>query len=169
MHCIPRIFLALITLLTIGSALAEGRCPPGQYPVGGQGVGGCAPIPGGEGGAQAAPRPTGRWIKTWGAISVSPASGAVGVSVGQKKKSAAIDEAQTRCMTEGASDCHNLTAFKNQCVAFATDHKNKQARANTGASKDQATERVMGDCVKAGLDQCKVVYSDCAKPEFISY
>ncbi|TGS15267.1 DUF4189 domain-containing protein, partial [Mesorhizobium sp. M1C.F.Ca.ET.187.01.1.1] len=28
------------------TASAEGRCPPGQYPIGGQGVGGCAPIPG---------------------------------------------------------------------------------------------------------------------------
>lgn len=32
-------------------AHAEGRCPPGQYPIGGPGVGGCAPIPGGEGAA----------------------------------------------------------------------------------------------------------------------
>lgn len=29
-----------------GHAFAEGGCPAGQYPIGGQGVQGCAPIPG---------------------------------------------------------------------------------------------------------------------------
>ena len=49
------------------AAMAEGRCPPGQYPIGGQGVGGCAPIPGaGQSGDGVAP--TGRWETRWGAI-----------------------------------------------------------------------------------------------------
>lgn len=59
----------LLCLFVTGEARAEGRCPPGQYPIGGQGVGGCAPIPGsGTGGVQSGPIATGRWIKTWGAI-----------------------------------------------------------------------------------------------------
>lgn len=39
------ILLTLAPLVTYG----EGRCPPGQYPVGGQGAGGCAPIPASQG------------------------------------------------------------------------------------------------------------------------
>ncbi|WP_440862118.1 hypothetical protein [Stenotrophomonas maltophilia] len=42
------VILALLfaALLVANNANAEGRCPAGQYPIGDQGVGGCAPIPG---------------------------------------------------------------------------------------------------------------------------
>lgn len=65
--------LAALLLVTLaGSAFGEGACPPGQYPIGGQGVQGCAPIPQSGAGGGSGPRPTGRWIKTWGAIGLSP-------------------------------------------------------------------------------------------------
>jgi hypothetical protein len=43
--------IAFVVLLAVSVMLpfaagAEGRCPPGSYPAGGQGVGGCAPHPG---------------------------------------------------------------------------------------------------------------------------
>ena len=41
------IFFIFIIYLTIENVHAEGNCPSGYYPVGGQGVQGCAPIPGG--------------------------------------------------------------------------------------------------------------------------
>ncbi len=63
-----RFFFALLLggMAVTGTAHAEGGCPSGMYPIGGQGVQGCAPIPGasaGQGGASppAPPRPTGRW------------------------------------------------------------------------------------------------------------
>ncbi len=50
------ISLRSIRLCTLGFAFlgahvayAEGGCPPGSYPIGGQGVQGCAPIPGAGG------------------------------------------------------------------------------------------------------------------------
>nr|WP_080376630.1 DUF4189 domain-containing protein [Stenotrophomonas pavanii] len=95
--------LAIVLALTSDLAWAEGRCPPGQYPIGGQGAGGCAPIPAGGSGAES-PRPTGRWIKTWGAIALSP-SGASGASTGKKSKSLAAKEAEAVCAQEGASGC----------------------------------------------------------------
>lgn len=53
----------------VHSALAEGNCPPGMYPIGGQGVQGCAPIPGAAGASTspstpAPARPLGEWVKT---------------------------------------------------------------------------------------------------------
>lgn len=42
---ISLISLTLFSLTMSGVAHAEGNCPPGYYPVGGQGVQGCAPIP----------------------------------------------------------------------------------------------------------------------------
>lgn len=45
---------------------AEGNCPAGMYPIGGQGVLGCTPIPQST---QAAPsQPSGHWVSQWGAI-----------------------------------------------------------------------------------------------------
>ncbi|WP_313051228.1 hypothetical protein [Stenotrophomonas cyclobalanopsidis] len=39
-HC-----LLLIAGMLPLTALAEGNCPQGMYPIGGQGVQGCSPIP----------------------------------------------------------------------------------------------------------------------------
>jgi len=66
-------------------ARADGRCPPGQYPVGGQGVGGCAPIPGGS---SQATRP-------WGAIAGAASTGDMGASVGKNKEGSDIRGAGT--------------------------------------------------------------------------
>lgn len=67
---LPRCAIALALCLALPClAKAEGRCPPGQFPVGGQGMEGCAPIPGGGGDSgPAAPVPTGEWEMRWGAI-----------------------------------------------------------------------------------------------------
>lgn len=64
-----------MALLVPAAAMAEGRCPPGQYPIGGQGMAGCAPLPGAGDGENSGPTPTGRWIKTWGAISMASNGG----------------------------------------------------------------------------------------------
>ena len=64
MKCI----VVLLLLVISNVALAEGRCPR-AVPVGGQGVGGCAPIPGGQaGGESSGPMPTGKWETRWGAL-----------------------------------------------------------------------------------------------------
>ena len=68
--CLMRIIhlLAPLVFMIATSAFeahAEGgvlRAVPHRRP----GVGGCAPIPGGEGAATSEPRATGKWIKTWG-------------------------------------------------------------------------------------------------------
>lgn len=52
-------------------AFAEGNCPPGYCPIGGQGARGCAPIPGAASGSGTTAEiqlasPTGKWVRTWG-------------------------------------------------------------------------------------------------------
>lgn len=61
----------LLLLGGVDRAWAEGNCPPGYYPIGGQGARGCAPIPGGATGSTGSSEirlatPTGKWTKTWG-------------------------------------------------------------------------------------------------------
>lgn len=109
------IFGAAACMLFLGFppvAGAEGRCPPGQYPIGGQGVGGCAPIPGGDAGSgQTGPIQTGRWNKTWGAIAMA-SNGDVGVSVGKVRKADASNEALANCSQHGASDCKVTQTYR---------------------------------------------------------
>jgi len=77
--------------LTASDVYAEGNCPPGYYPIGGQGVQGCAPISSQPAAGQGAsvpappPRPSGEWIKTWGALAQSPASDLIGAAMDWKR------------------------------------------------------------------------------------
>lgn len=164
---------ALLTLSLLAwscAAYAEGGCPVGQYPVGGQGVQGCAPIPGGGGGGDL--QPNGRWIKTWGAIYQSDATGAMGASVGKRTKAEAEKEAKDRCTTYGASDCMALIAYNNQCVAYAYPKKSSgggRVSAVRGPTKEVASTEVLKLCAARNESQCEVLYSDCTEPLFHSY
>ena len=108
-------------MLPVGSASAEGRCPPGQYPVGGPGIQGCAPIASGSSTPTqpSIPRPSGSWSLTWGSIFVSASTGATGVAVGKPTKRDAIAEAQAYCSSKGAKDCVEEITYENSCVALA--------------------------------------------------
>ncbi len=170
------IFRAVIVVCTMaalsvvaGPVLAEGRCSPGQYPIGDDRAPGCAPIPAGGGGAESGPRPTGRWIKTWGALS-SSASGDAGVSMGKFSKSDAQKDALAQCAQWGASDCRIDLAFKNTCVAAATAGGGRGTKIHTGADVGVAQARALKDCQVTGVGgECKVVYSGCTEPYFKAY
>lgn len=57
-------FLLGLSFFLFGqTAFAEGNCPSGYYPIGGQGVSGCAPMSSGSSGA---PQPSGQWDTRWG-------------------------------------------------------------------------------------------------------
>ena len=160
--------LALLAALFVysDSARAEGRCPPGQYPIGDQGVGGCAPIPGGAGGAGGAPVATGRWIKTWGAIALSP-SGASGASTGKRSKSSAVAEAEAVCARGGADGCKVAIAYKNQCaVAVVPKSLVGGTFFSSSATIEESKARAMKQCESKGLVDCQAIFEDCTKPEF---
>lgn len=173
MQALVKFTLTLAVFFAGGSvAFAEGGCPAGQYPIGGQGVQGCAPIPSaGSGGGDL--RPNGRWTKTWGAISISPSTLDVGTSVGQKSKAAAFAEAKARCSTYGAKDCGENFSYKNQCVAVAAPAGGRRGGVyySTAATKELAVERATQACKQGGgaSDACAVSYSDCTEPTFHSY
>lgn len=148
----------------INSAAAEGRCPPGQYPIGDQGVGGCAPIPGA---GQSAPEENpGHWVKTWGAVAGSM-NGDAGASTGHQAKASAERQAIERCGHWGATDCKVLYTYYNQCYAsIRTGRPDNGTMFNAGATKEQALERATQDCRKSGSQECMFVHSDCTKPFF---
>ncbi|SMR80805.1 protein of unknown function [Stenotrophomonas sp. yr243] len=151
------------------TAFAEGGCPAGQYPIGGQGVQGCAPIPGAGGGDSTAPRATGRWIKTWGAISVSP-DGKSGVAVGKRSKSEAEGEAMGQCVESGGQGCRASFAYKNQCVAAVVPSSGRGGTSfGGGETVEKAAELANSVCRKGGGEGCHSVYTACTAPEYVKY
>ena len=174
------LLLALLSSATV--AYAEGRCPPGQYPIGStQGVLGCAPIPGGDSGASAsaAPVPSGRWEKRWGAIADDVSAnargvvGATGVSESRKSKPEAESVALEQCRVAGGQKCAVMFTYNNQCVALAdpprgtVNGKSVSAGAeNVQIAKENALKRCSAESNGAN---CSVVYSACSMSEFRSF
>lgn len=157
--------LAVVLALTSDLAWAEGRCPPGQYPIGGQGAGGCAPIPAGGSGAES-PRPTGRWIKTWGAFAASP-SGIAGAASGWRKKADAGSAAVRSCSDAGGRDCQVKFTYKNQCATAAVSNAGAGGTFySAAATKEEAAGLSLAQCRAASKRTCEVVMSNCTEPEF---
>ncbi|MGV8958886.1 MAG: DUF4189 domain-containing protein [Stenotrophomonas sp.] len=161
-------FLLLSLLVFPEVAIAEGGCPPGSYPIGGQGVQGCAPIPSIGGGTEG-PRATGRWQKTWGAIAMSK-SGQSGVATDRVKKVDAVRDAIAECVSTGAKDCKVVFTYKNQCAAAATSKNGVSGTTFGRAANIPVAENIALDfCVSRGGEGCEIVYSACTEPEFKPY
>lgn len=96
-------FIALICLsvLSIISSVAkaEGNCPPGYYPVGGQGVQGCAPIPNYGGGGGYA-QPSYRSPTTEGYVAAGT-NGVIGVATAKIFRGKLEEKALQDCEKKG--------------------------------------------------------------------
>ncbi|WP_325051572.1 DUF4189 domain-containing protein [Stenotrophomonas sp. ZAC14D2_NAIMI4_7] len=174
---IRRILVAVLMIGTGGSgttAHAEGGCPPGSYPIGGQGVQGCAPIPGAGGGQSGSsiptpPRPTGRWHDAWGAIAHSKSTSVVGTASAETSRRSAERTALKKCAVEGAKDCAVVMAYTNQCFAWVIPNvggPGAQSGMARAATMELANELAQKECKDGAGDACKPFYSDCAEPTF---
>ncbi|MBN7830115.1 DUF4189 domain-containing protein [Stenotrophomonas maltophilia] len=175
--------LLLLAILSIpAAAYAEGRCPPGQYPVGGaQGVLGCAPIPGGvdSSSSPTAPAPSGKWEKRWGAIAEDSSANArrvvsaTGVSESRKSKSEAVSVALDQCRLGGGQKCQVLIVYNNQCVALADTPKGATSASSIAARAETlelARRNALEQCkAAANGTECSVIYSACSESEFKSF
>jgi uncharacterized protein DUF4189 len=157
--------LACVLLSVAGLALAEGgSCPPGYYPVGGQGASGCAPIPeyGASDGAinkREAIQPV--WEMQWGAIAVDFAMGKFGIGNAKRTKDEAENMALDECKKEGGSGCEIDLTYYNQCGAIAWGASD--ARTFRAESKEIASIHAIEACSKQTVD-CKIYYADCSFP-----
>lgn len=119
--------LILASLGWAGQVNAEGRCPPGSYPIGSEtGVMGCAPIPGagGESSAGIGPPTQGNRVKMvpqWVAFARSPNGQVIGWSVRQHKQKAADKQALKTCNKRSGEQCEVIASFTERC-AYALQH-----------------------------------------------
>ncbi|MBV6689945.1 DUF4189 domain-containing protein [Xanthomonas euvesicatoria pv. physalidis] len=154
------------------NAYAEQGCPPGQYPIGGQGVAACAPIPQGGGTQQALP--AGKWLKTWGAVA-SDGSNRLGVSKNKIKKADAQRDALEKCGSVSTKGCKLQFTYQNQCAAVAEPHRGDYSISGimsyAGApAKDIADSDALRNCQEKNMGkECRVIYSACSEPIFRPY
>ncbi|MBO9779631.1 DUF4189 domain-containing protein [Xanthomonas phaseoli pv. dieffenbachiae] len=165
--------LCVVFLAIPFSASTEQGCPPGQYPIGGQGAVACAPIP--QSTQQPQPRPTGKWIKTWGAIALGTIDGVpnYGAPTGLPNEASAKKEALARCAKLGADNCHVVTTYRNQCTAIGEPQRDGRPDPDgyvqfaRQPGKENAIKEALESCERRNPTmQCKVIYSACSEPIF---
>lgn len=167
-------FLIFLLVCVTNFAYAEGGCPPGQYPIGGQGAVACAPMPQNSS-QQNQSRPTGKWIKTWGAIALGVVDTVphYGVPTGLNSKAEAEEEALSRCKRIGAEGCYIVLTYRNQCAAIGEPQTNGQPNPDgyvqfvSEATKEGASRTVLNRCNARNPNmKCEVIFSKCSEPIF---
>ena len=159
-HLIVCTIIAVSTLAAPLTLLAQTRCPVGTP------TGSPACLPDDEGSAPR--RPTGEWIKTWGALVSSNQGHGAWTSKGKFTEEDARQDALGRCQATGVADCTVDSTYFNQCVAVVTS---AQRGGSIVKAKDKATaaKAALADCQNRGNSQCAVEFSDCTDPFFKRY
>ncbi len=171
---IKLIFLLLLGFASFG-AYAEGRCPPGQFPVGGQGMLGCAPIPG----AWQPGAGTGDYISAqkaaadaqlaanvraaqiarirhdstrdwWGVVVVSTEDGSWNVGLNGESARDATMDAMKNCR----GTCTPVLQFANTCMAPAYNEQGGMQWAK-GDNQENANAAAVAACTAAGGTGCQ--------------
>ncbi|MCC8556294.1 DUF4189 domain-containing protein [Xanthomonas hortorum] len=156
----------LLLLIVPYAAFGQTACPNGVAPGSPQ----CGPDSGTSRGdiVGPSPRPTGEWIKTWGAIAGSDSTGESGAVVGKLTREEAEKGAIRQCSQGGAIDCKVDLAYKNQCAALVGT--SGRSFIEGASSEKKAVEGSMRDCSRYENDgSCKLLYSGCSDPIFKKY
>ncbi|WP_371181653.1 DUF4189 domain-containing protein [Xanthomonas sacchari] len=141
-------------------AVAQTRCPAGAQ------AGSAQCLPDDE--AAAPSRPTGEWIKTWGALSSSNGMHGAWSTKGKLSEEEAREDVLSKCSQAGGRDCILDATYFNQCIAVAGS-SDTGVNTNTGANEKVASQRALSDCQKKSAANCSVVFSDCTMPIFKKY
>lgn len=148
MPCL-RLILLLVSLLPVAVHAEGGSCPSGYYPIGGNGVMGCAPMPGNNNGpARGNPYPqtnyNGPAPGTYGAVAYDRAANNGFVTYGKFSRESAADAALKVCREKGGKSCELVTTVHGS-VTVVQD----------GAGKFFAAEDpYSGDTIQPAFDKC---------------
>jgi hypothetical protein len=159
-----RLAISFVLFFVGGSTWAQTRCAPGAVPGSLQ----CQPdLEKGGGSTQTIVKTTGKWQKTWGAISDGN-NGVGGVSTGKLSKGDAEASAVKQCSARGGMDCKPVFSYYDQCVvALGTLEGGGQGFTQSAISIEEATRLGMAACKEKNSGAtCQVVYSGCTDPVF---
>ncbi|PPU29195.1 DUF4189 domain-containing protein [Xanthomonas arboricola] len=158
-----RIIILLLVVIPV-FALAQTACPVGVAPGSPQ----CGPDSGTSRGDIPAPppRPTGEWIKTWGAIAIAH-NGDAGYTKGRLTSEEAENAALQNCQKLAGMQCTIALTFHNQCAAIASPASSRGKGAITGGpSLNDVQSRATKTCEKNSGGDCKIAMSTCSDPIF---
>ncbi|WP_330997144.1 DUF4189 domain-containing protein [Xanthomonas sontii] len=160
---ILRILLAFLLLGCACVANSQTRCPVGAQ------AGSAQCLPDDEMSAPP-PRPTGEWIKTWGAIVNADSTQEAWASSRMLSKEQAEDDALDQCRVAGYKGCTVTFTYRNQCVAISSPSSGATQGGIAGrADLAKAKSAAVGICKKNGGSGCSVIYSECSKPIFKNF
>jgi Domain of unknown function (DUF4189) len=155
-----KVLLVMCVFGASSAASAQG-CPPGQYPVAGQGWNYCAPVPGAPE-ESASPQPVGpKWRDQWQATAVDTGTGALGTSIGKNTADEAESGALLDCRKKGGVKCEVQISLVNGCVAMAVGEKVMNTKG--APTKEKAISEAMTACTSED-STCKVYYTQCSMP-----
>lgn len=156
-----RLILCFSLCATIGSIHAQGFCPPGQYPVAGQGWHYCAGVPGAsETTTTNTPQPV-RWQNNWVVLAIDLPKGVLGRAQSTVSADSAKQLAMADCSAKGGTQCAPEVSVENGCVAMTVG----SSKMNTsGAGSELDAERKSLEECNAVDTGCKVYHSECALP-----
>lgn len=147
-------FVYLVAL----NVYAQTRCPVGVQ------AGNAQCLPDDEEGT-APSRPTGEWIKTWGALVSSNEKVGAWSSNGKFTESDARQEALSACRSAGASDCNVDATYFNQCVAVVGSDE-RGVTIGKGKNEKVASAVALDGCKKSSKSGCHVQFTECTDPFF---
>lgn len=161
------LLLSLLSFGLSGAVRAEGGCPPGQYPISGQGWQGCAPIPGYDQSPTSSQpeQPPARWESHWGAIATDGVKGILGMATGEADQSEAEQKALGQCRAKGGSACKIQTSYANGCAAMIVGSNGFSTAI--GSTIEEAVSKGTKICRSDGDTNCHVYYTDCSLPGLI--
>jgi hypothetical protein len=96
----------------------------------------------------------------YGALAISPSTGAYGFGSNYDTAAAARDRAMTECRKH-AQDCQVYAQFQRQCIAVARASNNAFGWAY-GFAADERGERALNECAGRNGNDCKVVTRFCS-------
>ncbi|WP_454239189.1 DUF4189 domain-containing protein [Pseudomonas viridiflava] len=160
----PKIVLLLAFIPLF--AAAQTACPVGVAPGSPQ----CGPDSGTSRADSAPSRPTGEWIKTWGAIAGSAQGDQGWSSNGKYSENEASQDVLKKCTSSGATDCTVDLTYFNQCVAIAVPAQGGgKGSMFTGKDEQVASARALDQCKVGYGVTCSISFTDCTKPIFKKY
>ncbi|MCD5979792.1 DUF4189 domain-containing protein [Pseudomonas quasicaspiana] len=137
----------LLALLASHSVFGQTACPAGVAPGSPQ----CGPDSGTSRGEPPAPRYTGEWIKTWGAIASADNSDEAWASTGMLSKALAEKDAVDQCNEAGFKVCVAHFTYRNQCVAVASSSsKPVKSSMNSGPDLNETKQASIESCTSRG-------------------
>ncbi|UKE60833.1 DUF4189 domain-containing protein [Xanthomonas translucens pv. poae] len=149
------------SLISLGFSTANISYSQTRCPVGAQ-TGSSQCLPDDEGSAP--PRPTGEWLKTWGALVRADDTTQVWASTGMLSEEKAEMDAADQCESAGFKGCKVYFTYENQCVAVASP-----LGAASGPDLSIAEKDAISVCKRKSGASCSVIYRDCTKPIFKKY